>query len=608
MSYLDNSRITFSGDFQADVSTVNNDVRHYDLQTWEARFQKMQDQHATNGWWNPMGSGAYRLLSCAVTGTGGAHDAADPVIGARVQGAADRPPGKLVDLDPQWQMASTIFGLIVRLVDQGGDELIVGRFEPTPFRDIFFGRQLPESPDVDRIQNGSAVFQSVLTEVEFGPKAAQSPALSALKIASAAGLLSVRLLTFGYYTSATHPRFTLGRIAGAIGPYFAGSPRTCVLGRRFAPVGRGGFFDAISNDDGSSVTLDLANALPLADTMGALGDIGPLSLALLNAGGHPTELAKIDYLAKDWLAETSGIVDAPIPAAQAANVATKRLALIAGGRVIAQETPAGLNVRADNFVSRLDPAKGKDATTSVSIFASQFGKPKAGVEISIIDVGPVPDLGGDNDSRPTKPKAAIPDANVPAKAIKHPAKVITGVDGKAELKISASSPGNPRGYVDGQIYLRKYTTQGLDLKKDQHSLDFVILHVRDAFEAPQHPRWQDVGPIFAQFGNLYPIMSHRLIDLSSPDAVAENKEILTLALSLPIEDPNHMPVTRDLSDAKREMILAYLAQLPARPATPRVSQPAAPAVEPAAKVPPNIAGKNAFAAQLRKVGLMIEEE
>ena len=40
MSYLDNIRLVFTGKFQADVSTVNNDVRHFDNATFDPGFQK----------------------------------------------------------------------------------------------------------------------------------------------------------------------------------------------------------------------------------------------------------------------------------------------------------------------------------------------------------------------------------------------------------------------------------------------------------------------------------------------------------------------------------------------------------------------------------------
>ena len=42
MSYLNLPRLTFAGFFEADVNTVNNDVRNYDSEVFEARFQTVQ--------------------------------------------------------------------------------------------------------------------------------------------------------------------------------------------------------------------------------------------------------------------------------------------------------------------------------------------------------------------------------------------------------------------------------------------------------------------------------------------------------------------------------------------------------------------------------------
>ena len=73
------------------------------------------------------------------------------------------------------------------------------------------------------------------------------------------------------------------------------------------------------------------------------------------------------------------------------------------------------------------------------------------------------------------------------------------------------------------------------------------------------PTWYaDIQPILKQYGNLYPIMSKHLVDLGDYDSVVSHLKILKLAFSLPIEDPNHMPVTRDLSDARRDMILHWM--------------------------------------------------
>ena len=56
----------------------------------------------------------------------------------------------------------------------------------------------------------------------------------------------------------------------------------------------------------------------------------------------------------------------------------------------------------------------------------------------------------------------------------------------------------------------------------------------------------------------HPIMSRYVVDLSDYESVCARIDILKLAFSLPLHDPNHMPVTRDLSDDKRTMILYWL--------------------------------------------------
>jgi hypothetical protein len=108
------------------------------------------------------------------------------------------------------------------------------------------------------------------------------------------------------------------------------------------------------------------------------------------------------------------------------------------------------------------------------------------------------------------------------------------------------------------------------------------------FQAPAKPAWfPDIQPILQQYGNLYPIMSKHLVDLGNYDSVVEHLKILELAFSLPVEDPNHMPVTRDLSDSKRYMILAWMRTpgadgLPLKGTAPRA---AAVAAAPMATVP-----------------------
>lgn len=72
------------------------------------------------------------------------------------------------------------------------------------------------------------------------------------------------------------------------------------------------------------------------------------------------------------------------------------------------------------------------------------------------------------------------------------------------------------------------------------------------------PTWYDsIQPVFQQYANLYPVMKH-FIDLGNYEQVKNYAKMLARAFRLPEEDPNAMPVTRDLSPAKRAAILQWL--------------------------------------------------
>ena len=161
--------------------------------------------------------------------------------------------------------------------------------------------------------------------------------------------------------------------------------------------------------------------------------------------------------------------------------------------------------------------------------------------------------------------------------------------------------------MDGQIYLLAYGLDG-EGANAHAQFDFIVAHVRDAFTAPELPSWiPDIAPIFTQYGNLYPIMSQRLVDLSDPASVMANLKLLQLAFSLDIGDANYMPVTRDLSQAKRTAIQRWLRRLEvstdpsfvggARPPPARVPKATAEAL--AGPAPEPLGGKTTFANSLR---------
>lgn len=70
MSYLNPLRLHFAGQFQAGVSTVNNDPWHFNNVTFKASYQERQTGNSPdqwNGWFNPEGDADWRLIGCKVT-------------------------------------------------------------------------------------------------------------------------------------------------------------------------------------------------------------------------------------------------------------------------------------------------------------------------------------------------------------------------------------------------------------------------------------------------------------------------------------------------------------------------------------------------------------
>src|SRR5256885_8057357 len=111
MSYLNALRLHFSGKFQANVSTVNNDPGHFDNATFQPSYQQMQGGAAWNGWFNPQGDAAFRLLGCRVTSASLANGepppASDVINRALVADSDSQVCAKLVDLDSEQQLVST---------------------------------------------------------------------------------------------------------------------------------------------------------------------------------------------------------------------------------------------------------------------------------------------------------------------------------------------------------------------------------------------------------------------------------------------------------------------------------------------------------------------
>jgi hypothetical protein len=153
-----------------------------------------------NGWWNPLGTSIFRFASTKIVslrnrdGTRVTDSSADPVFSLTVGNSPDQSSAKIVDLDPDWQNASEIYGLSVSFNDPKGQPVFTGRFASAPFRDLWFARSSAPGD-----MGASASYQSILTDFEWHIDDLQSGFLESLRDeADRTDALSIRFTTYNY--------------------------------------------------------------------------------------------------------------------------------------------------------------------------------------------------------------------------------------------------------------------------------------------------------------------------------------------------------------------------------------------------------------------------
>lgn len=539
MSYLGYPRVHFAGEFQADVSTVNNTAANFD----DARFLARYQRAGGRGGWNPRGSGAWRVRDCKVTSVLAAdgRPAGDPATTAEVVQANDRVSAKVVDLDPAQQQVSTVFGLRLALRFPDGGDGFVGAFTPTPFTDIWL--RCPASPAIPGL---SATYQSVIEVDQWGDEP-MSAVLRELRETTVEDKLSIKFIVDGFDSDATSPTFTWGRIVGSIGPYAAGEPHHFVAARLLRPASFERAPAACRIDEATAtLSLDLGNSLQTDVAGKSLTDVGVLRLVAQPPGGEPVLLASTSAgqpFYDSFYKNQAGILGVKLNPEQLESARQNPLRLLtAADDTLLAEDPAGRYLRADEFVFRMSPGD----KAGVVFHATSFGQPAPGVEISTRHdpLGPPP-------------------VSVPQSALTFAASATTAPDGRAELELTASDPGNPRGFIDGQVYGVAYGWGGDETVAQGNELNALVW---SGYSAPAEPTWvADVQPILQRYANLYPIMRD-VVDLSDYDDVARSHRLaVSLSMILPVTDANYMPVTRDLSPAKRDMIVGWLERRPHPP-------------------------------------------
>ena len=376
--------------------------------------------------------------------------------------------------------------------------------------------------------------------------------------------LSIKFIVDGFDDEFTSSNFTLGRVVGAIGAYSPGEPHHFVAALCLSPLPTAPSVPPIpalplnaayAEIDGDLLSIDLGNSLLTQSVGGPLADLQQLCAALLPTSQSPVLLEEVDYTSANWYTTTAGIVTIRLTAEQQRLAATTPLGIVQvgpqGATPVLSEAPNGLFIRADEYVFRLNPGD----RTSTTIFATTFGKRQGNQKITL---GYDPSsMQGQSDQGPVPGPQRV---GVPESAFRFSLQINTGDDGIAVLPIEASDPGNPREYIHGQVYGVTYAAgpTAPPLGSVQNGSQMLSALVWSKYDIPDHPTWlRDVQPILGQYANLYPVMKP-IVDLGDYSSVVSRRPILRNVFESPMTDPNYMPVTRDLSAAKREMLCRWL--------------------------------------------------
>ena len=565
MSYLSSLRVHFAGEFFSDPSTINNDPFHYETNNFDRSklwLSQSESNEDDNGWWNPSGAHAFKITTAKVKSAflsnGNAAAAADKVLSLNVE-SLNRMPAKLVDLDVDQQLVSTIFGLTVKLTDDDGLSLMEGVMDAAPFTEIW---SRGTTGGID--ERACAAYQSVLVVKRWGDLSA-SPFLQELK-ATSPEKLSIKFNVDGYVMSSASPRFATGRIVGTIGPADAQEPKHFVLGRHFdtaagagARIGPGfrpvngiNYCTGILDSARGKFRIDVGNSLPVSPSMGPVDTTrtGNLFLNCKLANGTLKEIGQIPISGGNWYENTAGIAEVPAQGSLSSadidliNSSVLCLTSDRGGtkRVVIEEANGGAYARADMFVARMNP--GDEITLNFRV--TRFGKPFPNARIDFV----------------------IALRQGFTSALNFPNVINTNADGFAEFTMQASDPGNPRFYysadfprekIDGQIYNIFYRLNGVAVPNLSDKLSVLVWN---NFTPDDPITWHgSMREVMTQYGNLYPIMTKDAnirLDLAEYEQIATQRQRILHVINLSENDPAYMPVSRDMSRAKLAALKKWL--------------------------------------------------
>jgi hypothetical protein len=577
MSYLDQPRINFTGRFYTNVSTINNDLANYD-----------PNAPVSDPGWNPNGIAFFKFDSCIVTGVQAPGDNSG-LMGASLISQTKPAPGKLVDLDPDQQSLSQVIGVALNLKTASGAGF-QGVLEPCNLQDMWPSAPNPEGDAGG--SNASSTFVSILSSVQW-TNSDKIAALKLLRGVTQNSQLAIRFVVGSFFfTDPSDPASGYGTLTGSIGPHLDGDPIQFARRRLMPPTTK----TKKTKSDSASVTsgppihadfeikkqavvadakarppkfqacnfqldaknrrlsIDLANAIPLATFAGPPLQVGQLRAVIVAPDSSTKEVLQQPFAFTDQINKTQGgIVDVPLTAEQSKQLEGMRagveLQAQSGGTwtSILAEHQSGKFVNISPFTAR---AVGGDSVT-FELRAFQWGRALANEKLSL----------SAQPTQGTPPSLVIDGGSGSAMTDKNGRAVFT-VKTPASLNIPAD-----RQQLDSLCYLFNGPWTSLNgglFSTTFNPPDRAILPAALVVWSPYpdagmpNPTWKDqVQPIFDEYMRMYPGMK-QIMDLTDLSVVQANLAPLLAVLSLPFDAPHRMPVTRDLSPQKIEVIKTWL--------------------------------------------------
>lgn len=578
MSYLDLPRLHFAGTYFADPSTINNAPANFPLDAVLTPASVGFDPH---------GGHFFKILGATVRGATGEDgqpigSADDPLVGGSLVSLPEPQWARLVDLDPMQQLATQIYGLRLRLT--AGRASLEGTLLRVPFVTGLWIR----GSAADLLRRFSASFQSEIEDLSWR-HASDSPLLEQLRDRSP-DRLSIKFNVDGYDGDRTSPTSATGRVVGTIGPSLPGEPDRAprlLVATPGSPLWHAPFK---VDEERRRVVFDLGNSVPVnGPSPGPPPDLG-LMEAVVDPAGAAVVLGSLDY-SLDSCETFAGVAELDLTHETVALARTRPLAIritpptpppapLAVTQEEAQEMkagnltlesdpgledraraaaiaapaaatitalaehPDGLYVFPSRTFFRLEQAADVDLETGyatarraeVTLTAHQYGRPAAGLEVGLTLLG---------SSEPP-----------PSAGLVTPSPKPTDANGRAIFELIAGvPPGRQAQDIDGDIYYLGHT---LAVPINSMGNATVTVLVFSAVPEGGDPTWwDDVEPIFRQYARLYPQMRD-LIDLSDFATVQRHLRRIADSFRLPVTDPRYMPVTRDLSDARKRRILEWI--------------------------------------------------